>query len=145
MKNRFFFSLMLIFFLAIGLYFIGCDSSNDNSLPEVIAVCESNINAGKIVIEFFQENPNRSVQSGNFYKITLNGNVISQGTIAISGGIWNFNPTSGDVTSFTGTMNNGGLTIPSIPYSGGVISDFGTQMVYIEGEDDPGEGWDPVP
>ena len=139
MKSKVLFSLVLVFFLVVCLIFVACDSS---STHEVIAVCESDTSAGKVTIKFFQENPNKAVQSWNYYKITLNGSIISQGIIIISGYTWNFNPTSGNVQFFTATRSNGYLTILVIPYDNGYISDFGTQMIFLEG--DLGDEWDPV-
>ena len=133
MKGKLFFLSLLIAIFAFG--FIACDSSGDSGDNlQSISTFESNTSRGNVTIEISKENPERTVVSGNFYVIFLNGNVIGRGTIIVVGVECTFQPTYGANASFTGTFALGILIIPVIPSPEGPITGFeGEESINVVG------------
>jgi len=136
MKKQWLFGL-LVAILAFGLV-IGCsnDSTNDggdlvdNRPPlepnEIETMTYTGVDSlGKAVeVVILKTASPRAFQiiSGDSYYIKYDGTEVSRGVVVIQGSQIEFRPSSGDY--FLGTLVGNNLSIPSIPYSGGVIKGF---------------------
>jgi len=132
---RLFGLLATVVLLAFGLAFSACDSGNGNGggeepVTESFRYIGQDSQSRELEI-IFTRTIARSLapQTGDTYKILLEGVEVSQGTVAVTGSVVIFTPASGD--EFRGDLQGGGqgLTIASIPTSNGAISGFYSETV----------------
>ena len=124
-KLRFIGLLAMGALLALGLIISACSSDNNDDSNRREYHYYQEVSVG--MINVYISNGGLAIgsvdpQTGDNYRIDLNGNQISRGRIEVSGIYIYFIPSSGD--QFVGTLNGGVLMIisPGIPYNGGFIA-----------------------
>ncbi|MCL2069534.1 MAG: hypothetical protein FWH19_00930 [Treponema sp.] len=118
--------------LAMGMMFVACDSNGGGDVPPAATNTESYAFRGldsqgrTVEVVISRPAPARifTPADNDNYTISLDGQVISQGTIRVDGNVVHFFPGNGGGSSFRGTIIDWHMSIPSIPYSGGTVSGF---------------------
>ena len=140
-KLRLFRLLAAIMLLTLGLAFYGCGNVLGNE--EQTSVWAQTTPDGLIEVTF----SNRALsarsavgpQHGDYFQITLDGFIISRGTVNVSVTTMTFNPQGGGA-SFHGSITAGQLRIPALPTPAGTLNLVAVLVIVVAPSTNGGTG-----